>query len=94
MLTEDFHGGFRVWVEGRFNFDVFDADSVVESSQDANEVGKTEVVVDDEALHLMELCQMGAIQRLIPEDTVDGEELSRFELVSLGQVVSKHLQVP
>lgn len=84
ILTEDFHGGFSVGIEGRLDFDILDADPVVESSQDPDEVGKTKIVVNDEALRLMELRQMGAIQSLIPEDAVDREELSRSELIPLG----------
>jgi hypothetical protein len=93
-ITEDFHGGLSVRIESRLDFDVLDANPVVEGRQDANEVGKAKVIVDDEALHLMELRQMGAIQRLIPEDAIDREELSWSELIAIGQVISKHLQVP
>jgi hypothetical protein len=92
--TEDFHRGFSVGIESWLHFDVLDADPVVKGSQDAYEVGKTKIIVNNEALHLMELRQMGAVQSLIPEDAIDREELSQSELIPLGQVVSKHFEIP
>lgn len=50
---------------------------------------QTQITINDEALNLMELSEMSVVQILVPEDSVDGKELMRFE----GLLVSYTLEV-
>lgn len=49
--------------------------------QDAHEVAQRQPVVGHHPLDLVELCQVGGVQRLVPEDPIDGEILHRSELL-------------
>lgn len=53
----------------------------------SHQVAKRKLVVGDHTLYLVKLCQMGGIQRFIPEDTVNGEILDRTELLLLAKFV-------
>jgi hypothetical protein len=49
--------------------------------QSAYEVAQSEATVADEPLNLVEFCQMGPIDVLIPKHTVNGEVLGRLESI-------------
>lgn len=53
--------------------------------QDAHEVSQRESVVGHHTLYLVELCQMGGVQGLVPEHPVDGEILDGGELLLVDE---------
>lgn len=48
--------------------------------KDTHKVSQSEAIVGHHTLYLLELCQMGGIQSLIPEYPVNGEILDWSEL--------------
>jgi hypothetical protein len=83
MITKDFHRRLCVGVEGRLDFYILNANVIVKSCKDSNQVCKSQIIVDYEALDLMEFSEMSIIKSFITENTVDWEEFTRTEWFSL-----------
>ena len=90
MESEDLQTGLRVRVVGGLVAELLDADFGEEGFHEAKQVVQTNATIDDDTLNLMELSQMGRIQSLVTEDTVDGEVLHWLELLLLSLQV-EHL---
>ncbi len=71
MEPEDLETRLCVRVVRGFVLDLSNADLGVEFLHDTQEVAQTDVSVGNETLDLMELSQMGRVQSLVTEDTVD-----------------------
>lgn len=91
VVTEDFHGGFGVGVEGGLELELLDADLGVEGLQDADQVTQAYVAVGDEAFALVEFRQVGRVQGLVSEYSVNGEILHGFEFRLQSKLV-QHLR--
>jgi len=46
-----------------------------------NEICERQIPISDDALHLMKLCQMRRVHRLVPKHPVDTEQLGRPEAI-------------
>lgn len=90
MISEDFQGGFRVWVVSWLILQVLDSNFTVESVDHTHKIRQANSAISDESFTLMELGQMSLINSLISEDTVNREVFNRLELLLLGQFV-EHL---
>ena len=90
MEAEDFETRFRVWVVRWLILQVLDSNLREEGLHDAEQVVETDTAIDHDAFNLMELGQVSRIECLVPEDTVDGEELHWLELLLLGHL-EEHL---
>jgi len=82
-ITKHFHRRLSVGVICWFNPNILDADFFIEGRKNSNQIRKTQIIIDNKSLNLMELGQMSAIQRLISENSVNREEFSGFELFAL-----------
>lgn len=87
VVREDLHGWLGVRVGGGLEFQLFDPQLLEEFVEHPDEVAQAEVPVGDDALDLVELCQVGGVQRLVAEDAVDGEVLLRLKFALAGQLV-------
>ena len=88
--AEDFETGLGVWVVGGLVAELLDADFGEEDLHQAEQVVQANATVHHDTLDLVELSQMGSVQCLVTEDTIDGEVLHWFELLLLGLQV-EHL---
>ena len=52
---------------------------------------QSDATVNDDTLHLMELSQVGRVQRLVSEDSIDREVLHRLEILLLC-LLKEHLR--
>jgi len=71
MVAKNFHGWLGVGVVGRFPANFLDAHLLEKNVHEADEVTKREVAVSNDALDLVELCEMGGIDAFVPEDAID-----------------------
>lgn len=91
VIAEDFKRWLRVRIVRRLVLQLFDSDLLEESFHDTKEVVKANAAVTNDTFNLVELSQMSCIKSLVAEDTVDGEEFHRLELLLLSEIV-KHLR--
>lgn len=70
-------------VVGGFESDLMDAHLAEEDFHEANQVGEGQITVRDNALHLVELCQVCRVHGLVSEDAVDAEQLGGAEPIVL-----------
>ena len=80
MVREDLHRRLCVRVRGGLEAQLLNAELPEELIEDSDEVTETEIPVGDDSLNLVELSQVGGVQRLIAEHAVDGEVLGGLEL--------------
>ena len=73
MEAEDFQRRLSVRVVGRLEAQLVHAQLFEELAQGSHQVAQGEPPVGDEALDLVELRQMGCVQRLVSEHAVDAE---------------------
>ncbi len=79
MEGKDLQTRLSVGVVSWLVLELLDSDLSEEDLHDAQEVIKPKVSVDDEALDLMELCEVSSIEVLIAVNSIDGEVLHRLE---------------
>ena len=72
---EDLHAGLRVGVVRGLEAQLLEAEAREEGVQRADEVAEREAAVAHEALDLVKLREVRAVDGLVAEDAVDGEEL-------------------
>lgn len=77
MKAEDLHARLRVRVIGRLEAQPMDAHLGEEDFHEADEAAEGKTKVGDDALDLVELRQMGGVDRLVAEDAVNGEVAGR-----------------
>ena len=90
MVTKNLKGWLGVRVVSWFELQVRNTNLLEEDSDDSHQMSQADVPIGDETFALVELGEVSRIQRLIPEDTVNGEVLDRLELFLLSQLV-QHL---
>lgn len=88
---EDLHGRLGVRVVGGLEAEVGVAGPCEELLHKADEVAEGDVVVGDDALDLVELCQVGGVGGLVTEDAVDGEHLCGLEAAGLVGNLVEHV---
>lgn len=71
--AKDLHRGLGVGVVGGLEAQVEDAEFCEKGLEEGHEAAEGQVVVCDDALDLVELCEMGGVDGLVAEDAVDGE---------------------
>ena len=91
MEAKDLQAGFSVGVVRRLILQIFDANLSEESLHHSEQVVQSDASIYHDTLDLMELCQVGRIERLIAEDTINGEVLHRLELLLL-RLLEEHLR--
>lgn len=95
MVSKDLHTRLRVRVIRGFKAEVLDAQFREEIFQEPHEPAEREAEVGNDTLDLVELGQMGGIDGLVAEDTVDGEVAARLDLAAvLGCHASKSVENP
>lgn len=91
MVAEDLERRLSVRVVSGLVLKVLDSDFRKEGLHDSEQVSETDALVDDDAFYLMELSEMGRVQSLVPEYSVDREVLHGLELLLLG-LLEEHLR--
>ena len=91
MEAENFKRWLSIGVVSWLVLQVLDANLSEESLHDSEKMMKTDALIDNDALDLMELSQMRGIEGLISEDAINGEVLHGLELFLLG-LLEKHLR--
>ncbi len=79
MEAEDLHARFGVGVVGGFEAELLETEVVEEGSNNRLEVSQAESVVGDNSLNLVEFGQVGSVQGLVAEDSIDTEVPLRLE---------------
>ncbi len=77
MEAENLHTRLRVRVVGRLEAQPMNAHFGEKHFHEADEAAEGKAEVGDDALDLVELGQMGGVDRLVAEDAVDGEVAGR-----------------
>mmetsp|Transcript_32088 Transcript_32088/g.76699 ORF Transcript_32088/g.76699 Transcript_32088/m.76699 type:complete len:411 (-) Transcript_32088:84-1316(-) len=90
MPVENLHAGLGVGVVGWLETDVLEAEFLEELFDHAHQVSERQVAVHHQAFDLVELGEVGGVEGLIPEHSVDTEVLFGGELLLLRQAV-QHL---
>lgn len=75
--TENLHGRLGVGVICRLEAQVLQTHLAEEVLEEAHQAAERKTKVGDDALNLVELGQMGSIDGLIAEDTINGEVARR-----------------
>lgn len=79
METEDFHAGFSVRIVCRFELDLSDAQFLEELSNGADEIAECQISIGYDTFYLVKFGQMGCVECLIAEYTIDAEIFGRHE---------------
>ena len=82
MEAENLHGRLSVGVIGWLEAQVLQTHLAEEVLEEAHEATERQTKVGDNALDLVELGQMGSVDSLVTEDTVDGEVARRSRVLS------------
>jgi len=81
MKRKDFHRRFSVRVISGFEAKVCDAHFLEESTHESNQIGESQIIISHDTLHLVEFGQMCIIRRLVTENSINAEQLCRFESI-------------
>ncbi len=87
MIPKYLKGWFSVGIVCRLKLKLLDAYLLVKFFEYADQVAQSYVAICYESFYLMELCEMGLIQCLIPEHSVYGEILHGLEFFLLSHLV-------
>ena len=77
MVPEDLHTGFSVGVVGRLEAQLVDTHLGEEDFHESDQSAQRESEVCNHTLDLVEFSQVGCVNGLVAEDTIDGEEACR-----------------
>lgn len=91
MEAENFERWLSVWVVGWLILQFLDANLLEEFLHDTEEVVKTDSLVYNDTLNLMELSQMSGVECLVSEHAINREVLHWLELLLLC-LLEKHLR--
>jgi hypothetical protein len=90
MISEHFKRRLCIRVVCWLEFQICYTDFLIECFNNSLKIREAYIPVSNETLALMELSQMSLIERLIPENSINGEVFNRLEFFLLSKFV-KHL---
>ena len=94
MIPEYLHRWLSIGIIRRLELDISDPNFIEESLNEELQLRQSQSMTNDHSLDLMKLGQMSRVESLIPEDSINREELPRSKDSRPEKLLSNLVEIP